>query len=87
LVLIAGISQICGYALKRAGYLVNFEIITMLTPSGLFNNLVLGANQQLHPFYFRMSERAGILEQPVLAVLIAATVILAGLWLFGERRR
>jgi hypothetical protein len=86
-VLIAGISQICGYALKREGYIVNFDIITMLTPSGLFNNLVLGANQNLHSFYFRISERAGILQQPLLAGLIAVTVALAGLWLAGERRR
>ena len=84
--LLAGVSQLSGYALKRPGFVVNLEIITMLTPAGILHNLVLDPASDLSPFYFQIHSREGVWESPWLALSVAATVGFSCWYLWQVRR-
>ena len=81
LVLIVALSMSCGYTFSlREGYIVNFDIATMLAPSGLLQN-ALDSDSVLRAFYDREPERSGVLGSGLLAFLAlgASASGLAGL--------
>ena len=75
--LLAGLSDVSGYELKNPKYFINFEIITMLTPVGLFKNLILEPESKLRPFYDRISTREGVFDSTETLFFCLAIPILA----------
>jgi hypothetical protein len=85
LFLIAWVSLASGYEMQQPGYVVDFDIATMLTPFGIAANF-LADESRLRPFYFRAPHRDGIFEQPWLAVAVFAASGFALFLLYSLRR-
>ena len=85
--LISGLSVVSEYQLKRPGYFVNFDIMTMLTPFGLLKNLVFQTESSLRPYYFHLPSREGVFESLPTLLFRIAIPILALAALFYLKRK
>lgn len=81
-VILLGLSYFSGYSITGSVADVNFEIATMLAPSGLIHNLWISADHYLKPYYSQgtLTENF-IFQRPVILGLYSAfaLVSLAGL--------
>lgn len=84
--LLAGLSQLSLYALRRPGYVVNLDIAMMLTPFGIGRNFWWNPASPWRRFYFRESPREGLWHSAPLALLVLTTVGLALAYLAHARR-
>lgn len=49
--LLIGLSYLSGYSITQSVADVNFDIATMLAPSGLIHNFLIDPNHYLRPYY------------------------------------
>ena len=81
-------SELSGFQLSTPDQRVNWEIVLMLTPYGLITNLLFGANPDLHPYYFVLSNRSGFFDNLplIIELLFLWLAVFTGLWQFGKSR-
>lgn len=81
--IIIGLSYFSGYSVTESVKDVNFEIATMLAPSGLIHNLWIETDHYLKPYYSQATLTQNfIFDRPIILVLyvIFTLVSLAGLF-------
>lgn len=81
-------SHFSGFQLHAPDQLLDWSIVLMLTPYGLIANLIFGLNSSLYPFYFELSSRIGLFDNPSLIMIIVGVWLMAfaGLWQFRKSR-
>ena len=65
---------------------VTWDVVLMLTPSGILDNLVLNPGMPLAPFYFDPAVRDGVLEHPWLWIFLTLNWALGLTWFIRRRR-
>jgi len=79
------LSERSGYSIRDLKT-VNWDVVLMLTPSGIVNNLLLTPEHYLRPYYSQHSERGDLFGDPAMVVLLLLVGCMAILGLLSFRK-